>query len=162
MRPPRGFTLLELAVVTAILAVVIAVVYPRFSSMSPRSGVKEASLRLASVAAIARDLAVCSGCPYQLHISREQGTYWVTIREPNGLVVEPLVGLGLKGRLPEDVHFGEIGTAIGQSTTPKACIVEFNPMGRADAATIQIVGIANRNTTISIEPWSGEVRIDEP
>jgi len=70
---PSGFTLVELAVVLVILAVILGLVLPEVSSFFFRSDLKASSRRLAGAVAYARSQAMLEGRLWELTLDLDTG-----------------------------------------------------------------------------------------
>jgi len=116
----RGFTLSELVVVLALVAVFVATLVPRFGPALDRIAVESAARDLTTAIAVAREAAVMQGARSRLHITpeslwieREQSRGWSPVARWPGPAVS---GVTLSVSNPELV-FGPLGVGWGPSNT---------------------------------------------
>lgn len=116
----RGFSLGELVVVLAVVAVLAAVVGPRFGPAFDRIATQAAARDLTTAIAVAREAAVMRGTRARLHIEPE--SLWIDREQADGWVRHAhwpgpaTAGVTLTVSNPELV-FGPLGVAWGVSNT---------------------------------------------
>lgn len=92
-RPPDrrlgGFTLLELVVVLALLAVITAAVVPIYGGSVPRAQLRTARSEIASRLMAAQEAAVRESRVYRFYISPSKGEVWVMHEQPLGAAGQP-------------------------------------------------------------------------
>lgn len=74
----KGFTLIELAMVIAIIGVVVAIVLPRLDPFLPQRRLKSAARLLAGTISLAYGESVAKNKIYRLYIEPSEGKYWLT------------------------------------------------------------------------------------
>lgn len=116
----RGFSLGELVVVLALVAVCVAVLVPRLGPAFDRIATASAAQDLTTAIAVAREAAVMQGTRSRLHITAE--SLWIDREQPQGwsLVARwpgpAASGVTLSVSNPELV-FGPLGVGWGPSNT---------------------------------------------
>lgn len=116
-----GFTLIELVLVMALLAVFVGLTAPGFRGGFQRFTDERASSEMEELSRYARTVAIMRGVPYRLSFSKDDGSYRLLRSEKGNFV--PVDGTaGRRRRLPEgaqiqglslDVTFLPNGTALG-------------------------------------------------
>jgi len=111
MRQNKGFSLLELMMVVAIIAIFAAIAVPTFSSWSPRLKFRTSADELHKVLMLARMTAISSNRDVTVTFDQVNGTYEVAF--PTGTEAY---------ELPDGVHF----SALASDT------ITYSPTGQAD------------------------------
>ena len=111
MRNVKGFTLLELMVVVAIITIFAAIAVPTYSSWSPRLKFRTSADEMHKVLMLARMTAISSNRDVVITFDQTNGTYDVAF--PTGTKTY---------ELPDGVHFG----------TLTATTITYCPTGQAD------------------------------
>jgi prepilin-type N-terminal cleavage/methylation domain-containing protein len=161
-RRQSGFTLVELAAVTVIIAACVTVVFPRlFNGLFKQQQLRSVVSRIASVAEYAHQRAVYTHLAHRLHINVEQGTYGVTAHGPDGGVVSIPDDVSLSGRLPEDVQFTCVEFRDVKSDVRGAATIEFSPQGWMEPAVIHVGTREGEKMSIVTHEMLGYVEIVE-
>ena len=154
-RFPLGFTLVELVVVMALLAIVAAVSMPSMGRSIRSRNLRGEAARLVAATEYGRDEAVSQGVPMIVWIDAAAQRFGV----------EPKAGYeGVEARNREfavnpDVHFEfASGVAVGERVT----VVEFAPDGAPTLTSLETVRLADRfESTVTVartkDGWSYEV-----
>jgi type IV fimbrial biogenesis protein FimU len=145
MKDKRGFTLIELMVVVAIIAVFAAIAVPSFSSWSPRLKFRTSADELHKVLMLARMTAISSNRDVVVTFDQANGTYEVAFPTETESY-----------SLPDGVHFGTL-----TSTT-----ITYYPTGQADAnAEIQMYSssprVIDNKRKLSVKAVTGLVQISK-
>ena len=129
----RGFTLIELVLVMAIIAIISAIVIPSLSGFSKGRKLSNEADRFLSVANWARGQAITRGVTYRLNIDENARRYWLTFMSDDGSTFENDDEQNLNFLLPEDLFISsDIKTQDGE-------YIEFQPSGRVTTATVRLV-----------------------
>lgn len=157
--PAPGFTLVELIIVMALLAIVTAIAVPSLSRSLRERGINDEAARLLAVTEYGRTEAVSQGVPM---------TVWVT---PQGqrFGVEPKAGFeGDAARAKEFTLNPDIRFEVERSATRNgvADVVEFSPDGAPGSSSIDTLRLVDRfETRVTIsrtsDRWSYEI-VKEP
>lgn len=126
----RGFTLIELILLTIIITALVALSTPRFRNTFTSLKLKEASYNLAKLINFVQERAVVEGVPFKLVLDTEQGRYYF-------MRFDDTKDSGVFVRLEEKI--GKIFT-LPKGTTLRANKNEiyFYPDGRSQNATITL------------------------
>jgi len=149
---PGGFTLIEVAVVAGLIAVVALLVFPRFTGLVGNRTAVSFSRRLAGTLDYARARAVLEGRPYYFYLDRGSRQYWVTRLGADGRE-EPAPGrLGRRRVFPDEVRLG------GRVSSP----IRFYPGGNSDEALIELrlTDDFSRRYRIEVKEYAGRTRLE--
>lgn len=108
----RGYTLLELVVVLAILALTGAVALPAFAAWRPVSPLAATTGELTRAVALARGRAVGSGAPVELVLDAGGARAWLHPRDTSFMLALP-DGCRLRGPARSRIWFDAGGPARG-------------------------------------------------
>jgi prepilin-type N-terminal cleavage/methylation domain-containing protein len=161
-RSSRGFTLVELVVVMALLLAVTAVAAPRFSDFFPSLKVRKSADRLFAWARKARADAAESGATQRLVIQTERKAFWIErearpLKEPGRFT--PLGGAWIEETLPEDVEIDLLEGLEEDPSGAKRRWVEFRPDGTATEARIGLSHATGERRIIDVAPANARIRI---
>ena len=101
-RRASAFTLIELVLVLALIAMLLAAAAPRFSGFGRGQRLDNAVESFLAAARHARGQAIATAMPHRLEVDAGRGVYWVSRFEGQSFV--PVAGeWGRETTLPEDV-----------------------------------------------------------
>ena len=139
----RAFTLIELVVVIAILAISALIIYPRIGSPHSDSARLMASAKqLSSVARVTRDMAISTQVPHMLHIDLEQQNYWVTIKSSRVTETRIKDALDLDRHLAEGIRFGRVELVGAGDSFHGPISLTFGPEGEVTPGTLTLISAA--------------------
>lgn len=138
-RRAAGFTLLELILVLAILAVVVALAVPTLHGFAASRGTTQCADQIVALCRWARTQSVTRGLTYRLNLDAGSGTYWLTVEQDDGTVASPGEEFGRVFRAPD-------GTRIDWNAPKQkdGQYVQFQPTGRTDPAIVRVTGRDNQ------------------
>lgn len=136
----RGFTLLEMAVVMALVGVLFALVAPSFSRTIASARLRSAASGVRGTFAKARALAVAGARERSVTFDRENGEYGIDNEAAR--------------RLPESIRFGTFAGA-GERDGRGPAKVRFFADGSAEEAEIPVVAEDGGSLRITVEPLTG-------
>ena len=141
----RGFTLMEIVVVLAIIAITAAAVAPALTRVTSESGVSGAAHQLEQVLAAARTMALERAIPTEVVLAPLLARYWVYAADSGA------------------VDFGviELDAGVALSSTSPRPRFRFSPGGAGTADSLVVLG-SDAATLITVDPWSGAVRATTP
>jgi general secretion pathway protein H len=158
-RNSAGFTLLELTIVIAILAVLMGLVIPKLRDTGATE-LRSQAHRLAMTFKLVRSEAILQGIPLQINFDLDEQRYWVTSADPIG--GEDVAATTL-GRLARGFHFNrEVGIsdvmlpAAGAKVNQGRIYTIFYPDGTVDPTVIHLAS-ASQAYTLHLNPMSSRL-----
>lgn len=158
----RGFTLLELLIVTSLLAVIMGLAAPSLRSSFRHLQLEHVSRGMVSLMRFAQENAVAQGAFLRLNFDAEEGKYWLTFSKN-----PPVVGqedfqllsssMGRVRSLPMGISFDDVRDVAGSSIF----FITFYPSGRVDAATIYISNADGSQMALKTEGRLATPQVEE-
>lgn len=157
----RAFTLIELILVLALVALIVSIAIPSLTGFANAQGVVDSADQVMALARWARSESIARAVSFRLNFDPVKKTFWLTVQQgvsfENALQNPQAAGsLGLNtGDTTSTTVFGSVGEESGRPfTVPQGvtfdCMmsphpdgtyyVEFQPSGRCDPGTIQLKG----------------------
>jgi prepilin-type N-terminal cleavage/methylation domain-containing protein len=158
----HGFTLLELLLVMAILAVVAMVVVPRLAGSLASVRVGKSAEQVFAAAREGHARATLRGVRARLVLDFDQKAFWV--EEERRPLEEPGRWSDLPGRedkpytLADGVSFGDL-TLNEETLTAGQAVIAFRPDGSADDALITLKNDSEDVRVVEVRGITGRVRI---
>lgn len=145
----RGFTLLEILVVLALAAIILALVLPRLGGGLEGLRVRTASRQVAALLRSARVHAIARGQTVAVTVDPRGGT----------LQVESAGRAGTSRRLtlPAGIRLAVLDEAA-RPRGDRPTRIRFSPRGGSDGGALAVTG-AGRRISIVVDPLTGRVSI---
>lgn len=163
----RGVTFLEVLVVAAVLAILVAVAVPNFAGVREGAALKSAVRGIAAAGLLARQMAVSQGRETQLLLDTEGGEWWIdltvvgedaTSREERE--AEEKTSYEQPTELPARVSFGKFRTDAGEAVPDRAghVVLTFHPNGTCTALAVELRNRRGESMTVDFDrgtarPW---------
>ena len=174
---PKGFTLLELMVVIAMIGIIVAIALPRLDPFLPKRRLKSAARLLSGTITMAYGEAIAKNKTYRLYMDPSTDSYWITevtvlededesssaigIRlgtsfemleytdgSENIEETAPSEPMFAPKSLPPGVHFSSVEIGSAAGAPgPDTKYIEFTPLGVASPA---VIGLANDDEEFSV------------
>jgi type II secretion system protein H len=151
----HGFTLVELAVVLMILAVVLGLVLPEASSFLFRSDLKASSRRLAGAVSYARSQAMLEGRPWELTLDLDTASFWAValVKEDSSSDLDTV----RKRTLAGEVRFMDVQKLPDETKRAGRVVLLFQPKGLVEPAVIHLVGPGKQIQTLFVKAFNGRL-----
>jgi prepilin-type N-terminal cleavage/methylation domain-containing protein len=155
-----GFTLIELAVVIAILGVMIALVAPRFADIG-NANLKRSARHLTGMIRFLRDESQAKKTVYRLRFDVQAGRYWAeALAKTSDNTVEfkrSTSVIGGEGSLSGQTTFRDILAG----SHPDDPYILFTPDGWVEHALIHLRDGEDRDFTLLVNPLMGNTELRE-
>jgi type II secretion system protein H len=155
----QGFTLVELAVVLMILAVVLGLVLPEASSFLFRSDLKASSRRLAGAVSYARSQAMLEGRPWELTLDLDTGSFWAKPLDKEGSSAD--LDKVKKRTLAGEVRFMDVKKLPDEAKRAGQVVLLFHPKGLVEPAVIHLAGPGKQIQTIFVKAFNGRLQAED-
>ena len=152
----RGFTLLELLVVVALLSVVAAVAVPRIAVNLPADPQKVVSRWLMINIGHLKQKAVYEQQDFFLHLDMTAQQMWITSTAAAPDLSDPLKENRFV--LPRDVRLVDVEFPLQQHVERHRAAIHFNKAGYSDHALIHLATRDGHTWTFLIEAFLHQVR----
>jgi prepilin-type N-terminal cleavage/methylation domain-containing protein len=156
----KGFTLIELAVVIAILGVMIALVAPRFADIG-NANLKRSSRHLTGMIRFLRDESQAKKTEYLLRFDVQAGQYWAEapfVTSDNTVEFKRATSvIGGEGSLSGQTTFRDI--VVGSH--PDDPYIRFTRDGWVEHALIHLRDGEERDFTLIVNPLMGSTELRE-
>ena len=161
MSSQKGFTMIELLVVTILVSALVYIAVPRLRS-STDFNIKSAARSLTGTIKYLYNEAAFKKNIYRLVFDVDRDEYWVEVLVNNEYVVS-VDYLHQRRRLPSGVHFQSVLTernAARSSTLEQELdYILFLPTGFVEPAAIHLESESGDNFTIQTKPYTGGTRV---
>lgn len=130
----RGFTLLELVLVLALIALAITMIAPSFSNFAKGRTALNTAGQFVAATRYARSQAIANGSMYRMNIDPDGRKWWLTYDNGKSFV-QVSNEFGSEFIVPE----GVIMTTDAPIVDGNA-VIEFTPTGKSDPANVHFTG----------------------
>jgi type II secretion system protein H len=131
-----GFTLVELMLVLAILAMMVAFVAPALAKSSRARNLEQEALRFVALTELARDEAVSQGVTMAIFVEAQTQRYGMEPASATSGVVTRK-----DFTLHEDLHFEPVET----KSKKEGRVITFSPEGTPDVSSVDTIKITDKN-----------------
>jgi general secretion pathway protein H len=136
----KGFSLIEMLIVLAIIAILLIISPSMFSAFRQRTNLREAAGALAEDMKLAKQRAVAENVKYSITFDINNNNYTINQYDSNGNIINPPI---------KTVNLSNFGNGIViNSQNFAGNTVTFQPRGTCSAGTITLQN--NLNSTIAI------------
>jgi type II secretion system protein H len=129
---PRAFTLIELLLVMALIAIVVALVAPQFRGFTIGQRMKNTATTLLAMTRYARTQAVTQGVTYRLNYDDKASSFWISY-ENGSTTATAGNDFGQPFTMADGIR---VETDIPSQSQGQ--YIEFRPTGRTDPAKIKL------------------------
>ena len=140
-----GFTLLELVLVLAVIAVAIAIVAPSLSGFARGRAASNVAGQFVAVARWARTQAITSGATYRLNVDPSANKWWLTSDNGHSFV-QVDNDFGKEFTLPDGITMTTDAPKVD-----KGQAIEFDPSGRSDPTSVHFLGTKGTDITVACD-----------
>ncbi len=150
-KPSRsGYTLIELILLTVIIAILIGISTPLFRRTFSDLEIKDASFNISRLISFAQERAVVEGTPFKLVLDVKKARYYLTREDPSA----PGKYIRLKEKLG---RVFELPRGIKLKADKK--VILFYPDGHSDKAAIRLLR-GDESLKITLKGNLGYVKIE--
>jgi prepilin-type N-terminal cleavage/methylation domain-containing protein len=152
----KGYTLIELTVVIALIGMILAISVPRFQYSLITDNLKSVTRRMIGVVKEIRDDAVREQKAYFLHLDLESNKLWVEY--PGMGQEEREMAKERAFTLPEDIRIMDVwGEERGKQVDGEAAI-RFTKKGYVEYTAIHLGAEDGRVFTLILSPFLGTIK----
>jgi prepilin-type N-terminal cleavage/methylation domain-containing protein len=142
----RGFTLIEIMMVVAILGLTLAMGMPSFIKTMKREGMRKAQMDLMEACREARRTAILTAQPVYLVFHPTEGSFEVAGQ--------------FQSKFPDDIHIDILGVNFLQMEREETARIRFNPNGTSDEFTIVIHSDDQSSIKLTLEPITALAQVE--
>jgi prepilin-type N-terminal cleavage/methylation domain-containing protein len=163
---PRGYTLIELAVVILVIGILFAVAAPRLAPLLTGTRLESSARNIASLCRFVNAEAVLGKAYLALHFDIDTGEYWVTtlaIGETTSLFqandeleeIEVTSDIMHRRSLPDSVHFEDVTLSETGGADRGIVNVDFTPVGAAQGMLVHLASDDGSQLTVFFDHLTG-------
>jgi len=154
---PRGFTLIELAMVILVMGLVAAITMPRVGMLDRRQMERSINV-LRGMTRYLQSRAATTKRIYRLTFDLDEQVVSVCYLTPEGCQID-------RNRVTSDYHFPDtvevldIVNAAGEKIQEGEAGTHFHPSGLVEPSLIHLQGVNAARFTLVIEPLTGHLKV---
>jgi general secretion pathway protein H len=157
---PKGFTLIELAVVVAILGVMIALVAPKLGELG-EANLKRSARHLTGMIRFLHDESQAKKTEYRLRFDIQDGRYWAEtfklLSNSSGEFRKTTSVIAGEGNLSGQTTFRDIKAG----SHPDDPYILFTPDGWVESTIIHLRDGSDRDFSLLVKPLTGNTELRE-
>ncbi|BBO72827.1 hypothetical protein DSCW_02440 [Desulfosarcina widdelii] len=147
----RAFTLIEMVVVTALIAIMLMVAIPRLSGGLLSDGSGETSRWIIATVSQLKEKAVTEQKTYLLNVSPDIQRFWITV---DGMAETDASSARDEGyRLPKGIRIDHVAFSSDERISSGSIPIGFYPQGYSDKAVIRLRTNDGDRLSFFIEPF---------
>ena len=162
IKSSKGFTLIEMIIVIAIIAIALSIAVPNFNSFSQNTNLKEAARDISSDISFYKQRAIAENVGFQINFNASLNTYTIKKENPAGSnnyvnlsTLEPAVA-DTKGVGAGNANIVISGTPSFSGGVPN---VTFNPRGTSGAGSLTLQHTKRLSTATITTNLMGRVNV---
>jgi len=158
----RGFTLVELAVVTLLIVMLAAVAVPSFAGFWRASQERNCAWQLAALARQAREYAICHAVRVAVEYHEPERQFRLTAESESAQVHGDFEPLALAGAQPVDIPdaVDQVSVSIEGRPADAGVPLVFFPDGQALAAQVVLEG-PQGTWLVNVVPLTGQAKVTQ-
>ncbi len=158
MRNKRGFTLLELLIVMAILGVTIGFVGPRIYGGLSSSGMDKAARDITAIIQVARSNAITKHQTYLVRFDMDEVKVGYYLRpETSGIMPD----MERERKLPEGIRFQSMKSPYQPTKQQGFFELRVTPDGIVEQGVIYLENALGKVYTLEVKPFSGYLKVED-
>lgn len=147
----KGFTLIELTLVVALMGIVLAFVIPRLESQRMAGDTDRAARWIRLTVQQLKTDALRNQIRHTLHIDLDAQKIWWTHDRMTDVEIQGAIEAGLN--LTDDVRIQGVALPGKTMVSEGRSVIRFYPAGYSGMAIIHLIENQDRPVSISIEPF---------
>ncbi len=159
-RSTTGFTLIELAVVLAIIGILAGVLVPRLPDVTAWK-LKSSARRLSGTISSLYDYSARTQLVYRLTLDIDKNEYFVSLLNIDNEFEKADFDFAKQTSLPTNIKINQAFTATQGALNSGKAVIHFLPSGVVDASVIYLEDKSSNRFTLTIHPLTGRVKIIE-
>ena len=160
VRARRGFTLIEIMVVVAIIGVLAGILVPRLPDITA-SRLKSTARRLAGTITYLYERSAATQLVYRLTLDMESNEFYVSLLNKENQFEETKLDFARRTRLPDNVRVESADIPAQGVISAGQAQIHFFPGGFTEQAYVYLKDASGNELTLEVSPLTGRVKIME-